>query len=395
MFFTLEAVFAKHGDALILHYGTEADPKFLLIDGGASGVYSTFLKPRFQQLRDIWSIAERESYPLEMVMVSHVDADHITGILDLFEDQVEAHDAQQPLPFSIRTLWHNSFDDIMGNQGEEILSRLSEDLLVPGAIEASPMDDDSAAVVASVKQGRDLRKAAEKLGMTVNAPFEGLIMSPAPVKVELAHGLSFTILGPGRARVEDFQERWDQDLVRILAREQEAAEVASFSDTSPFNLASLVVLAEMNGKTMLLTGDARGDYVIEGLVEAGLMDGPDGTFEADLIKLPHHGSDRNVTQEWFEQVTSDIYVVSGDGFHGNPEPTTLQWLADAKAGADYTLYVTFAENAHLTETSDSRREHMEEIQRWLHEDRPANCRVVYRDAEGGDLSVHVDLADPI
>ena len=32
--FTLEAVRAKHGDSLILHYGPEDAPRFILIDGG-------------------------------------------------------------------------------------------------------------------------------------------------------------------------------------------------------------------------------------------------------------------------------------------------------------------------------------------------------------------------
>ena len=32
--FTLEAIKAKHGDSLILHYGKEDDPRFILIDGG-------------------------------------------------------------------------------------------------------------------------------------------------------------------------------------------------------------------------------------------------------------------------------------------------------------------------------------------------------------------------
>ena len=32
--FTLEALQAKHGDALLLHYGDAASPRLIVIDGG-------------------------------------------------------------------------------------------------------------------------------------------------------------------------------------------------------------------------------------------------------------------------------------------------------------------------------------------------------------------------
>ena len=43
---------------------------------------------------------------------------------------------------------------------------------------------------------------------------------------------------------------------------------------------------------MLLTGDARGDDVLAGLREAGLL--RRSPLHVDVLKLPHHGSDRNV-----------------------------------------------------------------------------------------------------
>lgn len=40
MLFTLEALKAKHGDALILYCGTIKSPKLIVIDGGLGGVYN-------------------------------------------------------------------------------------------------------------------------------------------------------------------------------------------------------------------------------------------------------------------------------------------------------------------------------------------------------------------
>jgi beta-lactamase superfamily II metal-dependent hydrolase len=78
----------------------------------------------------------------------------------------------------------------------------------------------------------------------------------------------------------------------------------------------------------LLTGDGRGDHLLQGLERAGLLS-PEGTLHVDLLKVPHHGSDRNVTKEFFETVTADIYVVSANGKHDNPDLITLKWMVEA------------------------------------------------------------------
>ena len=48
MAFTLEALQAKHGDALLLHWG---DERLIVIDGGPSGVFDETLGPRLEAIR--------------------------------------------------------------------------------------------------------------------------------------------------------------------------------------------------------------------------------------------------------------------------------------------------------------------------------------------------------
>ena len=45
--FMIEAVKAKHGDCLLLHWGAG---KLALIDGGPDTVYENFRKPRLERL---------------------------------------------------------------------------------------------------------------------------------------------------------------------------------------------------------------------------------------------------------------------------------------------------------------------------------------------------------
>jgi hypothetical protein len=100
------------------------------------------------------------------------------------------------------------------------------------------------------------------------------------------------------------------------------------------------VLAEADGKRILLTGDGRGDHTLEGLEKAGLLDG-DGKLHVDILKMPHHGSDRNVDQDYFEKIHADHYVISADGKHHNPDVATLRMISQARPDDDFTLHLTY------------------------------------------------------
>src|SRR5690349_17987033 len=81
MIFSLEPLQAAEGDCLLLHWGTEADPKLAVIDGGPGSIWESSLRPRLEQ---ILNGRHLNQLVIELVMVSHVDNDHITGIKKLF-----------------------------------------------------------------------------------------------------------------------------------------------------------------------------------------------------------------------------------------------------------------------------------------------------------------------
>ena len=106
-------------------------------------------------------------------------------------------------------------------------------------------------------------------------------------------------------------------------------------------------------RRMLLTGDARGDFVLEGLRRAGVL--TSGKLHVDLLKVQHHGSDRNATKSFFRDVTADHYVMSGDGVtHGNPDIKTLQMISDARGQDKFTLHLTYKQ-PHLQEFFDQEK----------------------------------------
>ncbi len=348
MVFTLEALPARYGDALLLHYGQAEAPQLVVIDGGPPRVYREHLGPRLAALRQ--SRSPNGALRIRMVMVSHIDEDHIAGLVELTNRLAQTPPTRTP-PYDILTLWHNSFDDIVGGseESERVFGTVGESVRSAEAGGAPPewlarLRPPAALVVASVNQGRKLRDNARKLDILTNEGFTGLVGAPESGRKEvpLGDGLTFTVVGPGERRIADLQKEWDREIRRLhLEEDGGMAKAAAFVDNSVYNLSSIVVLASAGGRTILLTGDARGDDIIRDLESAGLKQ-PGEPFHVDVLKLPHHGSSRNVAPVFFEQVTANHYVVSSNGEKfSNPDIPTLQWLSDSRADAPYRLYLTY------------------------------------------------------
>lgn len=356
--FTLDAVQAKHGDALLLRYGKPKSPNLIVIDGGPSGVYGTSdapgpLRRRLMALKDERS--KTKALPIKVLMVSHIDDDHIGGVLELTGELVALNAEDRPLPYQIGGLWHNSFNDILGDEADELFKAVGGKAKAVALEQVGPvkgLPKHEAAVVASVPQGRQLRKDAEALAIPINTtkPFKGLVCAPddGALGVEMGDGLTLTVLGPKVGRLKKLRAKWDSEIKKLKDKGKlDESHAAAFGDDqSVYNLSSIIVLAECGGKSMLLTGDSLCEHILDGLESAGKLDG-DGRLHVDLLKLPHHGSMRNINQDFFERVTADHYVISANGRDDNPDLPTLETLTAArkkrKAGPA-TIHLTTRED---------------------------------------------------
>jgi hypothetical protein len=335
---TIEALQANDGDCLLLHYQrAAAAPVRILIDGGSRGVYSKVLRGRIDKLRGT------EALNLRMVMVSHIDADHITGLLDLFRDLERAQENGEEPFCRIRTLWHNSFERLHQGQTATVQSAAVSATL--GGIVAPGLEAKAAAVVASVRQGKQLRDTAVRLAIPINdGAIDPLVRAPdsGVRRIRIAPGLQFSILGPREAQLRKLDEEWRKS--KDSHPSDPAAQAADYLNRTVPNLSSIVVLLEASrGKgaapvRFLLTGDAGGDHIMESLDATGI--GPGGRIHVDLLKVQHHGSNHSTTQDFFERVTANHYVISGNGKHGIPHRDTLKWLSAARRNQPYDVYLT-------------------------------------------------------
>jgi beta-lactamase superfamily II metal-dependent hydrolase len=352
MIFSLDVRRAQQGDCLLVHFGTREEPGLILIDGGPAQVYKPQLKPRLAQIRKARGLQDDTPLPIDMLMVSHIDSDHIVGVLELTKELVDAAESQAPLQLKVRRLWHNTFDKIIGNSPDELLSAVTASFgaaALHGEPDTEGLDPTAAKVLASVDQGLRLGEDASKLNginpdsFRLNPEFDGkLVMASGKSKsISLGKGLNLTVAGPMKAELIKLQKEYDDYLKRKdKVKKKTKTLVASFTDTTAPNLSSIVVLAEVGKKKILLTGDARGDKILEGLELAKLID-KGGGMHVDILKVPHHGSDRNVDPSFFERLTADHYVFSGNGEYGNPELETFKMLLKIRGKEKYTIHLTY------------------------------------------------------
>jgi hypothetical protein len=378
MRFSLEVIRARKGDCLMLHFGTAEEPGLVLIDGGPRGVYGPHLKPRLADLRRARKLGDNQPLPVDLLMVSHVDDDHIQGILDLTKEMVERQRAHQPLPVQVLDFWHNTFDNIIGNPPDELTAAfrsqfgaaaLAGELPDDATLDAGDgeLDEEtivsSLKVLASIEQGSQLRSDAALLGFPLNLEFDGrlIVAEEDGPAAEIAPDLTFTVLGPTVPELKKLHAKHDAWLKALKEQHKSPpAALAAYVDKSVPNLSSIVVLAEAQGKTVLLTGDARGDKILAGLEFVGRMK-KGGTMHVDVLKVPHHGSANNLTQDFFERITAEHYVFSGNGEHGNPERETLEMLRAARGDDDFTVHLTYPiDELDVERAKDWRKEQAKE-----------------------------------
>jgi len=329
----LRIVQAAFGDCFILEYGDPSSPKRMLIDGGPSGIYASYLSPELDEVR-------KQGGRLDHVVLSHIDEDHVMGLLDFFTELERQRQEGESLQVEVGSLWHNTFSDIAGKDTEDRLRKLlketppSGERGLGGGTETFLIDLNSR----SIEQGDTLTQAAATLDVPINPEFSPtrIICAddlPAPLTLD---GLTLRIVGPTRKNLERLQKKWlawlkkkERDLQRGLMRAL---------DQSYPNLSSLMFLVESNGKTILFTGDGRGDHLLKSLRQAGLLK-QNGRLHVNVLKLPHHGSVRNASLSFFQTITADRYVISADGQYENPDLDTLVWIAQAaKADGRFVEY---------------------------------------------------------
>jgi hypothetical protein len=366
----LTIFYGDKGDCLLL---TSQDGRSILCDGGMPSSYPGFVAPK---LRDHLP----QNGDLDVVYVSHIDEDHIGGVLSLLDSafdwrvfrlhqQAGDSDFKEPRslePPAIRNLWHNSFHDLLKENKGDIESMLAANALALRLVDAAwarYAGAVSANLANSIPQAMRVsrRVGASQLDIPLNRPAEGKLMMVRQHENTARIGsMRLTTIGPAPEDLKKLRDEWnkwlrnqknrkalqairkqaraDEDLLQTgfppadAARLLGAAKLLGDRDqVTPPNLASLMFHVEENGRTLLLTGDGHSDDVVRGLERTGKLQSGQG-LHVDVLKVPHHGSEHNTRRSFPRRVTADHYVFCGNGFSGNPDLEVLRAYLASRLG---------------------------------------------------------------
>jgi len=382
---TFEAVRAKYGDSILLHFGPEDDRQLVVIDGGPPGVWKDSLQRRLNELREERELAENQPLDIALLMVSHLDEDHIAGILELMRVLNQKRTEKAPAPYKVRKAWVNTFEDLTGEKaGGASFGAADAAALAATPLGGALAQTKSGIELASVAQGRELRDLLNAMALNGNKPFDGLVTIDSAKNPVTIDGLKLTVVGPSQKNIDALQVDWEKN-VKAKLKAAKHAEVADYVDRSVYNLSSIVVLAEIDGKRILLTGDGRGDHTLAGLKEKGLLDA-NGKIEVDILKMPHHGSVRDVELDYFQSIHAKHYVISANGKFDNPDLPTLQMISEARKGDDdFTIWLTNPTNEFELPNIGTG------VQAFFDAEKAAGRKYHVEQRKSADLSIVIDL----
>jgi beta-lactamase superfamily II metal-dependent hydrolase len=309
---------ARHGDCFLVRWGAG---RVMLVDGGPDTVYEGALKTHLAEL----PLRAPSQRVLDVVCLSHVDEDHVVGILRLLIELGRIARDGLPVPIRISRFWFNSVEELVeaNSPGLAAAVRPLLDRTQVGAVMA-----------ASYNQGREIRDRAAALNLAGNSPFGGPLLQGAKTTID---DLEIIVVAPDQTALNKLSTKWKE-----AKKKKDPSVIGSaYADKSIPNLSSIVLYLKHQGRAALLTGDARGDHILAGLKRTGLLS-RDVPLHVNLLKLPHHGSNHNVKREFFQRIHADHYVISADGVkYHHPHEETLGWLVESRdPGEHFVVYLT-------------------------------------------------------
>lgn len=350
---TVEVFPAGEGDSILLRCESGGRPFNILVDGGVRKTYQDHLRAKLLALR---SAGER----LDVLVVTHIDSDHIGGALSLLKANGPA---ATPAVIEIGDIWHNGYRHLRlqgrkpnDDEKRRVLAQVS------GVAESAAQTGDI-----SVREGDTLARLIVEGGYPWNAAWGG---GPALAggSVSLAPQFDVTLLSPGTENLETLAYHWRKGLLS-MGVSYEAVDCPEFEDafekvtavsdedtvapegpisaytgydppdpatfvedTSKTNGSSIAFMLHSPGFRGVFLGDSWPSVIAS---EWEKLPPEVRASPVEVLKLAHHGSWHNASPALLQLIAARHYVVSTDGSkHTHPDLGTLLWAADrGRSGA--------------------------------------------------------------
>jgi hypothetical protein len=330
--FRIKSLPALNGDCIWIEYGEEASVSRVLIDGGPVGAFPA-LRAEIERLPP-------EQRTFELLVVTHIDADHIDGIVKLLR--------HPELGVKFQEVWFNGWPQL------KTLPKLAP------AIEGA--DDEGRGPVS----GSYLDQILIRAGDECNARFRKRAVCIADEgvlpRVRLQGGLELTLLSPTIEKLRALRETWDEAFHKLgkdpgdaefvqskLDKDKrfrdaaaapavpsgldEASALAPELDDAVANGSTIAFVVEYADRRCALLGDAHAPLIEKSFRRmASARNEPKLRLAA--LKLSHHGSKGNTTPGLMRAIDCQNYLVSTDGsiFH-HPDAEAIECVLANTKGA--------------------------------------------------------------
>lgn len=217
---------------------------------------------------------------IDLLIISHYDSDHINGINNILQ-RMDIEDRKA----LIKKVWFNA-TKVGLPRNKKLLSAKDASLFSQLILEAN------------IDWVYELRKGHSE-NIDTNLSIE-----------ILDGGELFHPTGEGKLLGNEKVD-WNTSF-----RELEQYLDDDVVDTSPTNAQSAIVVAKMKDKSILLPGDAIPNKLSKALDDYK----KESLLKFDLVKLPHHGSYKNITKDILSKFECSDYVITTNGvqhFHPN------------------------------------------------------------------------------
>lgn len=344
----IEMLPANEGDCILITIPQE-DVR-ILIDGGTSETYTFCLRERLLQIKE-------EGKGIDLLVVTHIDNDHIGGIIELLKENGSFAESKI---IKIQNIWHNSYRHLQfykklatGEAEKQILHKM-----VAQGVSQEMRQSAEGKKEISALQGTSLAALILQGGYNWNLQFFGKAVKKQQKKIRLGNACTIEVLLPEQEELEKLAKKWKYELkrsrisfqfsedrlfddayeyyYRFFAQEntgekkQISARIGEYEDkneidklaewqakpdSSETNASSISLLLEYRGKKLLLLADNIAGKIMESGKISGIF---------DAIKLPHHGSVRNISDEFLANCVTDKYLIStSSAKYGHPDIETL------------------------------------------------------------------------
>ncbi len=316
---------AFNGDCILISFKDDKGiSRNILIDGGIDGTYYSSSDNSYGNLKTEIDNIRREKEKIDLLVLSHIDNDHIRGLLKWFEIDKNAYEL-------IGNVWFNS-----GKLTSEYLKEPeNSDLRLNLKIFKS--------TTTGVEEALDFEKYLIK-----NKIWDRKIIIQDTILEN--NGVKIQVLSPSEKQLKKLLKEyktktgddiytsgkakdWGIDLKTFIDEENDKGFKFK-QDTSVKNGSSIALLLTHNDKKFLFLADSHPKEIVKSLKRLGYN--KENPLEVELFQVSHHGSKANNNKELLQIVKSNNYVISTDSStHNHPHKRTLARIINVNPNATF------------------------------------------------------------